>query len=143
MVGLDGRPTGKSLREVLKEWAEFRLATVTRRSQYRLDQVLDRIHVLEGRMIVLLNVDAVIKVIREADDPKADIMAAFGLTERQADDILDMRLRQLAKLEHFKVEKELEDKRKEQKELERILGSRRELLAWSTALAVDRDRDTS
>jgi topoisomerase-4 subunit A len=127
MVGLDGRPTGKSLRELLKEWTEFRLGTVTRRSQFRLDQVLDRIHVLEGRMIVLLNVDAVIRVIREADEPKADLMAAFGLSERQAEDILEMRLRQLAKLEHFKVEKELEDKRKEQKELERILGSRRVL----------------
>jgi topoisomerase-4 subunit A len=127
MVGLDGRPTGKSLRELLKEWTEFRLATVTRRTQFRLDQVLDRIHVLEGRMIVLLNVDAVIKVIREADDPKVDLMSVFGLSERQAEDILEMRLRQLAKLEHFKVEKELDEKKKEQKELERILGSRRVL----------------
>jgi topoisomerase-4 subunit A len=127
MVGLDGRPTGKSLREMLREWTEFRLSTVTRRSQYRLDQVLDRIHVLEGRMIVLLNVDAVIKVIRNADEPKAELMAAFGLTDRQAEDILEMRLRQLAKLEHIKVEKELAEKRREQKDLERILGSRKTL----------------
>ncbi|MCW5626916.1 MAG: DNA topoisomerase IV subunit A, partial [Burkholderiales bacterium] len=127
LVGLDGRPAGKSLQQLLREWTEFRLATVTRRSQHRLDQVLDRIHVLEGRMIVLLNVDAVIKVIREADDPKADLMEAFGLTERQAEDILEMRLRQLAKLEHFKVEKELDEERREQKELERVLGSRKVL----------------
>lgn len=127
MVGLDGRPTAKSLREMLLEWTEFRLATVTRRTQFRLDQVLDRIHVLEGRMIVLLNVDKVIKVIRNADEPRAELMAAFGLTERQAEDILEMRLRQLAKLEHIKVEQELDAKRKEQKELEKILGSRKTL----------------
>ncbi|MBI1397287.1 MAG: DNA topoisomerase IV subunit A [Betaproteobacteria bacterium] len=127
MVGLDGRPTGKSLRDVLAEWTAFRLETVRRRSQHRLDQVLDRIHVLEGRMIVLLNVDEVIRVIRNADDPKAELMAAFGLTERQAEDILEMRLRQLAKLEHIKIEKELEGLRKEQKDLDRVLGSRKEL----------------
>jgi len=127
MVGLDGRPTGKSLRELLLEWTQFRLVTVTRRSQFRLDQVLDRIHVLEGRMIVLLNVDEVIKVIRNADEPKTELMAAFGLTDRQAEDILEMRLRMLAKLEHFKVEKELAEKRKEQKDLEKILGSRKTL----------------
>lgn len=127
MVGLDGRPTGKSLREMLLEWTEFRLATVTRRTQFRLDQVLDRIHVLEGQMIVLLNVDKVIKVIRNADEPRAELMAAFSLTERQAEDILEMRLRQLAKLEHIKVEQELDAKRKEQKDLEKILGSRKAL----------------
>lgn len=127
MVGLDGRPTGKSLREMLLEWTEFRLATVTRRTQFRLDQVLDRIHVLEGRMIVLLNVDKVIKVIRNADEPRAELMAAFSLTERQAEDILEMRLRQLAKLEHIKVEQELDAKRKEQKDLEKFLGSRKAL----------------
>lgn len=127
MVGLDGRPTGKSLRELLLEWTEFRKVTVTRRTQYRLDQVLDRIHVLEGRMIVLLNVDKVIKVIRNADDPKAELMAEFRLTDRQAEDILEMRLRQLAKLEHIKVEQELDAKRKEQKDLEKILGSRKAL----------------
>ena len=78
-------------------------------------------------MIVLLNVDEVIKVIRNADEPKAELMAAFGLTDRQAEDILEMRLRQLAKLEHIKVEKELAEKRKEQKDLEKILGSRKTL----------------
>jgi topoisomerase-4 subunit A len=127
MVGLDGRPMSKNLRDVLTEWLQFRFTTVTRRTRHRLDQVLDRIHVLEGRLIVLLNVDEVIRIIRNADDPKADLIAAFNLSERQADDILEIRLRQLAKLEHIKVEKELDGLRKEQKGLERVLGSRKAL----------------
>ncbi len=127
MVGLDGRPTSKNLRQVLTEWIAFRFTTVTRRTQHRLDQVLDRIHVLEGRLIVLLNVDEVIRIIRNADDPKADLIAAFKLSERQAEDILEIRLRQLAKLEHIKVEKELDGLRREQKGLERVLGSRKTL----------------
>ena len=121
MVGLDGRPTSKNLRDVISEWIRFRFETVTRRTKHRLAQVLDRIHVLEGRMIVLLNVDKVIKIIRNADDPKAELIKAFKLSERQADDILDIRLRQLAKLEHIKIEQELKDLRKEQKGLEKIL----------------------
>jgi topoisomerase-4 subunit A len=127
MVGLDGRPTGKNLRDIIAEWLQFRFATVTRRTRFKLDQVLDRIHVLEGRMIVLLNVDKVIKIIRNADDPKADLIKAFKLTDRQAEDILEMRLRMLAKLEHIKIEQELDEKRKEQKGLEKILGSRKAL----------------
>ena len=121
MVGLDGRPTSKNLRDVISEWIRFRFETVTRRTKHRLAQVLDRIHVLEGRMIVLLNVDKVIRIIRNADDPKADLIKAFKLSERQADDILDIRLRQLAKLEHIKIEQELKDLQKEQKSLEKIL----------------------
>jgi topoisomerase IV subunit A len=124
MVGLDGRPTGKNLRDILSEWLEFRFTTVRRRTKYRLDQVLDRIHVLEGRLIVLLNVDKVIKVIRNSEEPKADLIRAFNLTDRQAEDILEMRLRQLAKLEHIKVEQELSSLNKEQKELERVLKQR-------------------
>ena len=127
VVGLDGRPTGKSLRDAIAEWLEFRFATVTRRTKHRLEQVLDRIHVLEGRMIVLLNVDKVIKIIRNADDPKADLIKAFKLSERQADDILEIRLRQLAKLEHIRVEQELEERKKERKGLEKVLGSRKAL----------------
>jgi topoisomerase-4 subunit A len=127
VVGLDGRPAGRNLREIVAEWLKFRFETVTRRTKHKLEQVLDRIHVLEGRMIVLLNVDKVIKIIRNADEPKADLIKAFKLTERQADDILDMRLRQLAKLEHIKVEQELDEKRKERKGLDKILGSRRAL----------------
>jgi len=127
MVGLDGRPTGKNLREVIAEWIKFRFATVTRRTQHRLAQVFDRIHVLEGRMIVLLNVDKVIKIIRNADDPKAELIKAFKLSERQADDILDIRLRQLAKLEHIKIEQELKELQKKQKGLEKILKDRKAL----------------
>ena len=132
MVGLDGRPTGKNLKDILAEWLEFRFATVTRRSRFRLDKVLDRIHVLEGRLLVLLNVDKVIKLIRNSDDPKPDLMRAFKLTDRQAEDILEMRLRQLAKLEHIKLEKELEGLQKEQKGLEKVLGSRKTLEALVT-----------
>ena len=127
MVGLDGRPTGKNLRDIVLEWVQFRFTTVTRRTQHKLTQVLDRIHVLEGRMIVLLNVDKVIKIIRNADEPKADLIKAFKLTERQADDILEMRLRMLAKLEHIKIEQELKDLQKEQKGLEKVLRDRKTL----------------
>ncbi len=129
MVGLDGRPAGRSLKDVLRDWLEFRFATVTRRTRFRLDKVLDRIHILEGRLIVLLNVDKVIKIIRNADDPKRELIKAFKLTERQADDILEIRLRQLAKLEHIKVETELGDLRKDKKGLEKVLGSRKALEA--------------
>ena len=127
MVGLDGRPTGKNLRDILVEWVKFRFTTVTRRTQHKLSQVLDRIHVLEGRMIVLLNVDKVIRIIRNADDPKTDLIKVFRLSERQAEDILEMRLRMLAKLEHLKVEQELDEKRREQKGLEKILANRKAL----------------
>ncbi|HUF22158.1 MAG TPA: DNA topoisomerase IV subunit A [Burkholderiales bacterium] len=126
-VGLDGRPTGKNLRDIIAEWLQFRFQTVTRRTQHRLDKVVDRIHVLEGRMLVLLNVDKVIKIIRNADEPKADLIKAFKLTERQAEDILEMRLRQLAKLEHIRIEQELKDLKGEQKGLEKILKNRTSL----------------
>ncbi len=129
MVGLDGRPTGKNLKDILAEWLEFRFATVTRRSRFRLDKVLDRMHVLEGRLLVLLNVDKVIKLIRNSDDPKPDLMRVFKLTDRQAEDILEMRLRQLAKLENIRLEKELDGLTKEQKGLEKVLGSRKSLEA--------------
>jgi topoisomerase-4 subunit A len=127
MVGMDGRPTGKNLRDIVAEWIGFRLATVTRRTRHRLAQVLDRVHVLEGRMLVLLNVDKVIKIIRNADDPRSDLIKAFKLSERQADDILEIRLRQLAKLEHIRIEQELKDLQKEQKSLEKILKDRKAL----------------
>ena len=122
-VGMDGRPVQKSLRQMLIEWVEFRQQTITRRSQHRLAKVLDRIHILEGRQLVLLNIDEVIAIIRQSDEPKAALMARFTLTERQADDILDIRLRQLARLEAIKIEQELSELRKEQGSLEDILGS--------------------
>ena len=123
MVGLDGRPTQKSLRQMLVEGAAFRQATVERRTRHRLQKVLARIHVLEGRQLVLLNIDEVIRIIRNADEPKPALMARFKLSEIQADDILDIRLRQLARLEAIKIEQELKGLREDQAKLEDILGS--------------------
>ena len=123
MIGIDGRPTLKSLRQMLNEWIAFRHQTIGKRSQYKLDKVLDRIHILEGRALVLLNIDEVIAIIRESDEPKAALIARFNLSERQADDILDIRLRQLARLEAIKIEQELSELRTEQGKLEEILGS--------------------
>ncbi|MDO9434826.1 DNA topoisomerase IV subunit A [Hydrogenophaga sp.] len=123
MVGLDGRPTQKSLRQMLTEWIEFRQGTITRRSQHRLNKVLDRIHILEGRQLVLLNIDEVIRIIRNSDEPKAALIERFKLTDRQAEDILEIRLRQLARLEAIKIEQELKELREEQGKLEDILGN--------------------
>lgn len=123
MVGLDGRPTQKTLRQMLEEWIAFRQTTIERRSQHRLDKVLARIHILEGRQLVLLNIDEVIRIIRNADEPKPALITRFKLTERQAEDILEIRLRQLARLEAIKIEQELKELRDEQKKLEEILGS--------------------
>jgi topoisomerase-4 subunit A len=107
MIGRDGRPRQKPLTDILLEWIDFRIETVRRRSQHRLSKVQDRIHILEGRQQVLLNIDKVIKLIRNSDEPKPELMKAFTLTERQAEDILELRLRQLARLEGIKIEQEL------------------------------------
>ncbi len=123
MVGLDGRPTQKSLRQMLLEWIAFRQTTVEKRSRHRLDKVLDRIHILEGRQLVLLNIDEVIAIIRQSDEPKAALIGRFNLSERQAEDILEIRLRQLARLEAIKIEQELKNLRDEQHKLEEILGN--------------------
>lgn len=123
MLGIDGKPRQKGLLSILSEWIEFRKKAVRRRTEARLAKVLDRIHVLEGRALVLLNIDRVIEIIRAAADPKADLMAEFGLTERQADDILEIRLKQLARLAAIEIEKELANLTKERSGLERILGS--------------------
>ncbi|HET7525732.1 MAG TPA: DNA gyrase subunit A, partial [Burkholderiaceae bacterium] len=123
MVGRDGKPTQKGIRQVVLEWVAFRQATVQRRSQHRLQKVLDRIHILEGRQLVLLNIDEVIRIIRKSDEPKPALIAKFKLTSVQADDILDLRLRQLARLEAIKIEQELKELREEQGKLEDILGS--------------------
>jgi topoisomerase-4 subunit A len=123
MVGGDGRPMQKSLRQVLAEWIAFRLATVERRTRHRLQKVLDRIHVLEGRQLVLLNIDEVIRIIRNADEPKPALVARFRLSDRQAEDILELRLRQLARLEAIKIEQELKELREQQARLEEILAS--------------------
>lgn len=120
-IGLDGKPVQKPLRQMLEEWIDFRQATITRRSEYRLAKVLDRIHILEGRQAVLLNIDEVIALIRASDEPKPALMERFNLSERQAEDILEIRLRQLARLEAIKIEQELAALRDEQKGLEEIL----------------------
>ncbi|MEN9539684.1 MAG: hypothetical protein RLZZ126_1919, partial [Pseudomonadota bacterium] len=122
-IGLDGKPVQKSLRQMLLEWVEFRQTTVERRSRHRLAKVDDRIHILEGRQLVLLNIDEIIRIIRHSDEPKVALIQRFKLTERQADDILDIRLRQLARLEAIKIEQELAELRDEQKKLNDILGS--------------------
>jgi topoisomerase-4 subunit A len=123
MVGLDGRPTQKSLRQMLTEWISFRQTTIEKRSRHRLGKVLDRIHILEGRQLVLLNIDEVIAIIRQSEEPKAALIERFKLSDRQAEDILEIRLRQLARLEAIKIEQELSELRIEQGKLEEILGS--------------------
>ena len=123
MIGGDGRPRQKGLIEILAEWIDFRVATVRRRSEHRLAKVRDRIHILEGRQLVLLNIDEVIRIIRAADEPRAELMRAFALSERQAEDILEIRLRQLARLEAIKIEQELAQLRKDEAALARLLDS--------------------
>lgn len=138
MIGLDGRPQQKSLTQIIREWVEFRLATVRRRSQYRLAQVNDRLHILAGRMVVFLNIDEVIKIIRESDDPKAALIARFELSDRQAEDILEIRLRQLARLEGIRIEKEIKQLEKEAKDLTRLL-SKDAALREQVASEIDAD----
>jgi topoisomerase IV subunit A len=123
MIGADGRPSLKSLRQILSEWISFRMLTVQRRTQHRLDKVLARIHVLEGRALVLLNIDEVIRIIRNADEPKPALIERFKLSDRQAEDILEIRLRQLARLEAIKIEQELKELRTEQGKLEDVLAN--------------------
>jgi topoisomerase-4 subunit A len=123
MIGSDGRPTQKSLRQMLSEWVAFRAETVQRRSQFRLDKVLARIHILEGRQLVLLNIDEVIRIIRHSDEPKQALIDRFKLSQIQAEDILEIRLRQLARLEAIKIEQDLKELRADQAKLEDILNS--------------------
>lgn len=123
MIGGDGRPRQKALADILREWIAFRFATVTRRTQFRLKKVDDRIHILEGREAVLLNIDKVIKIIRESEEPKPALMQAFKLSDRQAEDILEIRLRQLARLEAIKIRQELAELRKEKTALHDLLDN--------------------
>ena len=123
MVGSDGKPRQKSLVDILNEWLAFRLQTVRRRTQYRLDKTLERIHIMEGRHLVYLNLDEVIAIIRDSDDPKEALMARFPLSEVQVEDILEIRLRQLARLVGIKIEAELAELNKTKGSLERLLGS--------------------
>jgi topoisomerase IV subunit A len=123
MIGRNGKPAQKSFIAILNEWIEFRLTTIGRRTAHRLAKVADRIHILEGREAILLNIDKVIRIIRESDEPKPALIAAFKLSDRQAEDILEIRLRQLARLESIKIGQELAQLREEQKSLQDLLSS--------------------
>jgi len=127
VIGLDGRPRVKNLRELLTEWLEFRTDTVRRRLQFRLDKVLARLHILDGLLIAYLNLDEVIRIIRYEDEPRPELMARFELSEIQADAILDLRLRHLAKLEEMKIRGEQAELAEERDRLERTLGSKKRL----------------
>ncbi len=132
VIGRDGKPQQKGLAQLIREWAAFRMVAVERRLRHRLDAVDKRIHILEGRMIAFLSIDKIIKCIRESDDPKVDLMKKFKLTEIQAEDILEIRLRQLARLEGIKIERELAALKEEKTGLHHLLdneGARRDLIA--------------
>ena len=123
MIGGDGRPRQKGLTDIIQEWIDYRFVTVRRRTEFKLGKVNDRIHILEGREIVLLNIDEVIAIIRNSDEPKAALIERFRLSERQAEDILEIRLRQLARLEAIKIQQELAELRSEKEKLEDILAN--------------------
>lgn len=139
MIGLDGRPQVKALNKILKEWLQYRTVTVTRRLQFRLDKVLDRLHILDGLLIAFLNLDEVIRIIRYEDEPKEMLMKKFKISEQQAEAILELKLRHLARLEEMKIRGEQKELQAERKKLEEILGDeallknliREELLADS------------
>lgn len=127
MIGLDGKPRVKPLLTILQEWLTFRLLTVKKRLQYRLDNVLERLHVLAGLLIAYLNLDEVIAIIREAESPKSSLMTRFSLSDRQANAILEMKLRHLAKLEECKIQSELNALSTERDALQLILSSEQHL----------------
>ena len=127
MIGLDHKPAVKGLLQVLTEWLTFRRTTVTRRLQHRLDKVLARLHILDGLMIAFLNIDAVIEIIRTEDEPKQVLMTRFNLSDEQAEAILNLRLRHLAKLEEHQLQAEKDKLEEERSNLELILGSERRL----------------
>ena len=127
MIGLDHKPAVKGLLQVITEWLTFRRTTVTRRLQHRLDKVLARLHILDGLMIAFLNIDEVIEIIRTEDEPKQVLMARFNLSDEQAEAILNLRLRHLAKLEEHQLQAEKDKLEEERSNLELILGSERRL----------------
>ncbi|MFZ9611156.1 MAG: DNA topoisomerase IV subunit A [Methylococcales bacterium] len=124
MIGMDGRPKVRGLRDILVEWLVFRTETVRRRLQYRLDKVLARLHILDGLLIAYLNIDEVIAIIRSEDYPKPVLMVRFALTDIQAEAILELKLRHLAKLEEMKIRGEQDALEKERAALEKTLGSK-------------------
>ena len=146
MIGISGKPEVKGLVEILKEWLEFRKQTVKRRLQYRLDKVLNRLHLLDGLLVAFLNLDEVIHIIRTEDKPKQELMKRFKLSELQADYILDTRLRQLARLEEMKIKSEQDELERERDEIQKLLGSdarlktliKKELMSLSDEFGDDR-----
>ncbi|MGB5671271.1 MAG: DNA topoisomerase IV subunit A, partial [Sedimenticolaceae bacterium] len=127
MIGLDGRPRVKDLRQILVEWLEYRFETVRRRLQFRLDKVLERLHLLDGVLVAFLNLDEVIRIIRSEDEPRPVLMSRFDLSEVQADYILDTKLRQLARLEEMKIRAEQEALAEERDQLQKTLGSKQRM----------------
>ena len=127
MIGLDNRPAVKNLHEILSEWLVFRRDTVKRRLNYRLDRVLRRLHILEGLLVAFLNIDEVIEIIRTEDEPKPVLMSRFGISETQAESILELKLRHLAKLEEMKIRGEQADLEKERDQLQATLASERKM----------------
>ncbi|ABV88869.1 DNA topoisomerase IV subunit A [Shewanella pealeana] len=127
VLGLNGRPQVKGLLELLTEWLTFRMTTVKRRIEYRLDKILSRLHILDALMIAFLNIDEVIEIIRYNDDPKAELISRFNLSDKQADAILDLKLRHLAKLEEFKIKAEQSELEAERDKLQLLLSSERRM----------------
>ncbi len=127
MIDISGAPRVFSLKECLQEWLDFRLSTVRRRLTHRLEKVIDRLHILEGLMAAFLNIDEVIRIIRSSDKPKPALVIAFSISERQAEAILELRLRQIAKLEEIKIREEQQALLEEQQKLETLLSSNRRL----------------
>lgn len=146
LIGNDGRPAVKSLDTILREWLAFRTETVTRRLQYRLEKVLARLHLLEGYLVAYLNIDEVIHIIRTEDKPKAVLLERFGLSDAQAEAVLELKLRNLAKLEEMKIKGEQDELNLEREQLELTLGStarmrtliKKELLAIADRFGDDR-----
>ncbi|MEO5573133.1 MAG: DNA topoisomerase IV subunit A, partial [Gammaproteobacteria bacterium] len=127
MIGTNGRPQVKNLRTTLSEWLEFRTEIVRRRLQYRLDKIIARLHILDGLLIAFLNIDEVIAIIRKEDKPKPVLMQRFKLSDIQAEAILELKLRQLAKLEEMKIRSEQQELAGERDQLEKTLGSKQRL----------------
>lgn len=141
LIGLDGKPSVKPLLTILTEWLRYRLTTVRRRTQFQLDKILDRLHIVEGLLIAYLNLDEVIAIIRESETPKPVLMARFGLSDRQADAILDMKLRHLAKLEEMNLRADHADLMLQRDELQGILGDDKRLRTLvKKEITADRDR---
>lgn len=146
-VGLNGTPKTKNIKEIIEEWISYRFQVMTKRTLWRINKVKSRLHTLEGRMIAFLNIDEVIKIIKDEDNPKTELINRFGLSEIQAEDILEIKLRQLANLEKVKIEKELDTLKKEEKQLQSLLDSKTKMfnlmekeIEESTALFEDSRR---